>query len=596
MGVLTRRLIKQNLDQVDVFVTDSTNDFFVVQDLPQTFTQGRNTFKIFGSRFLKDNVPLKFEILDRLGNTVYIEPIDYGQSKANKIGLNIPYRYVTVEIYRPPINLPAAAKLVILGELDPNEVNFAIPEQYRGTYNVKFSQTINIDSTEPINKSPILFYRRPKFTVQEIVKAQLVKPELVTSEVSGTFVQGFATNEGDTYELPSDTDRTGTDVTDGSTDQTSTYDSLNSTDTDNKSEDRKFTELYKYKSGEQKVPSLLGKKGTVETRLSPQPPEFKVSAHSFTPAPPFTGSFTSRMVGGEIRIPKESIYVSNVDNLNFDNYTGTKSGFLSDFVSSYISWNDYTGSIEKVENDRIVHCREPFYVIYEPPSNTAKKQIRKSSFGNPYVPANRAGLANFTASFQDLAAPTTSSFRFDSFIDLDLTNLRTFSGDIYRLRVSGKSQSEQSDFKVLLDTVIESPELLVDSDSSSGVLRTGYFQSQAHTDLYWASSSNTTVTYNTNYLSDAIHISGSHSEYQDALRVNLKTDNSFKLLKGVPYTLTFEAYGKQTDKKDLDGNINKEGRLFFHVSGSRIAADNDLNVTEASIFGQTLTDLTNRNR
>ena len=586
MGVLTRRLIKQNLDQVDVFMHDSTNDFFVVQDLPQTFTQGRNTFKIFGSKFLKDNVPLKFEILDKLGNTVYIEPIDYGQSKANTTGLNIPYRYVTVEVYRPPINVPGAAKLVILAELNPDTVHFNIPKEYRGTYNVKYNTTINIDSTEPINKSPVLFYRRPKFTVQEIVKAQLVKPELVTSEVSGTFVQGFATNEGDTYELPSDTT--------GSTDSTSTYESFNSTDTTDKMEERRLTELYKYKSGEQKIPSLLGKKGTVETRLSPQPPEFKVSAHSFTPSPPFTGSFTSRMVGGEIRIPKESIYVSNADNLNFDSYTGIKSGFLSDFTTSHISWNDYTGSIEKVENDRIVHCRQPFYVIYQPPAVTAKKQIRKASFGNPYVPANRTGLANFTASFQDLAAPSTSSYRFDSFIDLDLTNLRTFSGDVYRLRVSGKSQSEQSDFRVLLDTVIESPELLVDSNSSSGVLRTGYFQSQAHTDLYWASSSNTTVTYNTNYLSDSIYISGSHSEYQDALRVNLKTDNSFTLLKGVPYTLTFEAYGKQTDKKDLDGNIDKEGRLFFHVSGSRIAADNDLNVTEASIFGQTLTDLTNR--
>ena len=506
MGVLTRRLIKQNLDQVDVLVNDTNNDFFAVQDLPETFTQGRNTFKIFGSRFLKDNVPLKIEILDKSGETVYVQPVDYGQSKANKTSLTLPYRYVSVEVYRPPINVPGAAKLVILAELDPDEVNFEIPEQYRGRYNVKFSKTINIDSTEPINKSPILFYRRPKFTVQEIVKAQLIKPELITSEVSGTFVFGIATNEGDTYELPSDTSRSTTDAISGSTDQTSTYDSLSTTDTDNKSEERKFIELYKYKSGEQKVPSLLGKKGTLETRLSPQPPEFKVLAHSFTPAPPFSGSFTSKMVGGEIRIPKESIYVNHVENLGFENYSSgfQQSGFLSDFASSYVTWTDYTGSIEKVENNRVVHCREPFYVIYEPPSNTTPKQIRKASFGNPYVPANRAGLANFTASFQDIAAPSTSSYRFDSFVDLDLNNLRTFSGDIYRLRVSGKSQSEQSDFKVLLDTVIESPELLVDSNSSSGVLRTGYFQSQAHTDLYWTSSSNTNVSLNTDYLTDAI--------------------------------------------------------------------------------------------
>ena len=76
MGVLTRRLIKQDLDKVDVFLQDTNNEYFVVQDIPNTFTQGRTTFKIFGSNFLKDDVPLKIEILDKLGNTVYVQPVN----------------------------------------------------------------------------------------------------------------------------------------------------------------------------------------------------------------------------------------------------------------------------------------------------------------------------------------------------------------------------------------------------------------------------------------------------------------------------------------------------------------------------------------
>ena len=49
MGVLPIQLIKQNLGQVDVFLEDINNEFIVVQDLPDTFSQGRSTFKIFGS-------------------------------------------------------------------------------------------------------------------------------------------------------------------------------------------------------------------------------------------------------------------------------------------------------------------------------------------------------------------------------------------------------------------------------------------------------------------------------------------------------------------------------------------------------------------
>ena len=42
-----------------------------------------------------------------------------------------------------------------------------------------------------------------------------------------------------------------------------------------------------------------------------------------------------------------------------------------------------------------------------------------------------------------------------------------------------------SDFTVLTDVIVESPELLIDKDSSSGVLRTGYFINQSHVNTYW---------------------------------------------------------------------------------------------------------------
>jgi len=53
MGFIAKRLIKQDLNLVDVLIQDTQNEYFNVVEMPTTFTQGRSAFKIFGSEFLK---------------------------------------------------------------------------------------------------------------------------------------------------------------------------------------------------------------------------------------------------------------------------------------------------------------------------------------------------------------------------------------------------------------------------------------------------------------------------------------------------------------------------------------------------------------
>ena len=53
MGFIPRRRIIENLNEIEVFVEDTQNEYFIVQDIPDTFVQGRSVFKIFGSQFLK---------------------------------------------------------------------------------------------------------------------------------------------------------------------------------------------------------------------------------------------------------------------------------------------------------------------------------------------------------------------------------------------------------------------------------------------------------------------------------------------------------------------------------------------------------------
>ena len=106
MNIIPRRLARQDLDLADVFLEDTENEYIVVKEIPEVFSQGRNTFKIFGSEFLKPGIQLKIEILDRLGNTVFVQPIRY---RLNQYGLpTLPYIYGSVEVYRPPINVGGA--------------------------------------------------------------------------------------------------------------------------------------------------------------------------------------------------------------------------------------------------------------------------------------------------------------------------------------------------------------------------------------------------------------------------------------------------------------------------------------------------------
>ena len=141
MGFIARRLIKENLQDVQVLVNDTENNYFNVVEFPTTLTQGRASFKIFGSEFLKRNAPLKMEIIDAFGNTVYWSPIDFVGEETPPY---LPYRFVTIEVYKPPVNREGIAELTILGEINPLTVDFQIPSQFQNTYNVKFKQKLNV--------------------------------------------------------------------------------------------------------------------------------------------------------------------------------------------------------------------------------------------------------------------------------------------------------------------------------------------------------------------------------------------------------------------------------------------------------------------
>ena len=109
MAILKRTNKYQGLKDIDVLVEESglSSQYFNIYDVPSNIPQGRSSFLLAGSPFLKNFVELKVEILDSAGQTVYTEPV------SNYIEGNA--RRVSIEVYDD--TAPGDAFLYIVGEL-----------------------------------------------------------------------------------------------------------------------------------------------------------------------------------------------------------------------------------------------------------------------------------------------------------------------------------------------------------------------------------------------------------------------------------------------------------------------------------------------
>ena len=73
--VLERRIKKRNLNQLDILINDTSNEFLQVFDVVDTLPQGRSSFTINGSEFLKTNTQVLVEILDNANNPIFVNAI-----------------------------------------------------------------------------------------------------------------------------------------------------------------------------------------------------------------------------------------------------------------------------------------------------------------------------------------------------------------------------------------------------------------------------------------------------------------------------------------------------------------------------------------
>jgi len=118
--------------------------------------------------------------------------------------------------------------------------------------------------------------------------------------------------------------------------------------------------------------------------------------------------------------------------------------------------------------------------------------------------------SNLSIQYTPPPVQAESTVNFRSFADVRVSNLRTFSGDINRVKLYSRNKDAFGDFELIADTPIESPELLYDNFSVAASQRTGYFITQNMINTYWSSGSGDTLTRDSSIMLDSMKISGSN--------------------------------------------------------------------------------------
>ena len=551
MGVPQRTNRYIGLKDLDILIEDNQPDsqYFRVLECPTIFTQGKSRILLGGSPLLKPGIQVKIEILNDVTNEViYNEPV-----KFHAPGNLIP---VSVEIYS---NTPIGASTIyIVGELDPNHPDNNVPEPYQGIYNVRWSKSIVIDGSSP-NTQPIYFYKQPSISVTEIYRGFV---DTITSSTQTAYLTASSgvVREGFEGYIPS------VEETDSSWFGRTTYPKR---DFDDKSklsiiEENKLTTKLSGKIGH------IGSKGKLLKLSSPAEPDYTVY---------ISGSNTllsSSYVGHEFTINNPQI----PNSFEIDSTRHT--------VPSV-----YSSSVMKVLNDTSFVPKDPFL-------------IQDTQQGEPYklIPAPLT-TQYITASYQDLPTQTTSSVNYFSFADIRLTDMRTFSGDVHKVKIYAKSGGTLGDFELIYDSPIESEEVLYDINDTIGLGNTGYFNSQGRINSYWevfqgfGSGTTGTLTKDDTFLIDAMKISGSNRGSDNELRVQLKTSVNFT--GGIPYTFKAKLFGVRTFKENTSelytsqGSGSYQGKFKVHMSGSAFSNDTSVDSWKGPFKFQTPTFPENTN-
>ena len=200
MSVVRRFNELQNLENIEVLVDEfGESRYIAISDFPSSFPQGKSSFLIEVSPYLKRHVELQIDIFDSEGSSIYHEPVsDYLEGSSRRI---------SVEVHDD--TAPGMATMIIVGELESIPLgpsNFSdfelVPEDFRDTYNLRYTKNFLVNLTQ-LNTQPLKFYTQPKLTISEKVYGRLEVTNfgtLATASLGRVRTKGTQETQGKQFE------------------------------------------------------------------------------------------------------------------------------------------------------------------------------------------------------------------------------------------------------------------------------------------------------------------------------------------------------------------------------------------------------------
>ena len=178
----------------------------------------------------------------------------------------------------------------------------------------------------------------------------------------------------------------------------------------------------------------------------------------------------------------------------------------------------------------------------------------------------------YTASFSYLEGTAlAASALTGSFAKISLTDLTTFTGDVARVKIFRKSQSDIGDYQFVQEVTLESNELLVNLNSQNSISDYYGIFTQPLLQQYWVTSSNSLVeTFNQAYLYDSAKLDNNSGVSQYFF-----TTQSLSVNNGKEYTLSFNLR--------LEANTNPNNYIRAFLSGSASGSTNNTFGVEQTI-------------
>jgi hypothetical protein len=255
---------------------------------------------------------------------------------------------------------------------------------------------------------------------------------------------------------------------------------------------------------------------------------------------------------GQPLVPTENTLITNfnsptsyrikIPNTNMSWWTGS-------MVDSNITFPtlNYTSTVESVVSDKELVVVQPY----------TEDNVVKSFTAEPYNISFRhiEGVTN-------IATALTGSYA-----KININDLTTFVGDVARVRVFRKSESDVSDYQFVQEIQLEANELLIDTGTKTKNQENYGIFTQDIISTYWNTSNvGLTSTFNQTYLYSSVRLDGGNTPYWFHVKdvssaTTTTTDTTIPITKGGEYTLDFNIR--------LLENVSSENYIRAFLSGSK---------------------------